>query len=48
MESMNYTYEEIHYNGTEFHVIDTLGRTMAVCDDEDDVILIVSALNGVA
>lgn len=48
MESMNYTYREIYYHGVEFHIIDRKGKTMAVCDDEDDAIVIVSALNGVA
>ena len=48
MESMNYTYQEIHYNGAEFHVISKEGKTMAVCDREDDAALIVSALTGVA
>ena len=48
MESRNYTYEEVYYNGTEFHVVDRNGRTIAVCDGEGDAELIVAALNGVA
>lgn len=48
MESMNYTYQEINYHGAEFHVVNTEGKTIAVCDREEDAALIVSALNGTA